>query len=36
MDLMKALPDNCSVNTVQHVTIEEIVLSVDPIDAPID
>jgi hypothetical protein len=35
-DLVNALPDSSSVNTVQHTTIEEAVFSVDPIDAPID
>jgi hypothetical protein len=34
-DLIKALPGNSSVNTVQHATIEEAVFSVDPTDAPI-
>jgi hypothetical protein len=36
MDLINALPDNSSVNTVQHATIEEAVFSVDPTDASID
>jgi hypothetical protein len=31
--LTKALPGNSSVNTVQHATIGEAVLSVDPTDA---
>jgi hypothetical protein len=35
-DLINSLPDNSSVNTVQHATIEEAVSSVDPTDAPID
>jgi hypothetical protein len=35
-DLINALPGNSSVNTVQHVTIEEAVFSVDRTDAPID
>jgi hypothetical protein len=30
------LPDNSSVNTVRHATIEETVFSVDPTDAPND
>jgi hypothetical protein len=30
------LPDNSSVNTAQHATIEEAVFSVNPTDAPID
>jgi hypothetical protein len=36
MDLINALSGNSSVNTVQHATIEEVVFSVDPTDAPID
>jgi hypothetical protein len=36
MDLIKALPDNGSVNMVQDATIEEAVFSVDLTDAPID
>jgi hypothetical protein len=35
-DLINALPDNNSVNIVQHATIEETVFSVDPTDTPID
>jgi hypothetical protein len=35
-DLVNALPDNSSVNTGQHATIEEVVFSVDPTDAPMD
>jgi hypothetical protein len=35
-DLMNALPGNSSVNAVQHVTIEEAVVSVDPTDSPTD
>jgi hypothetical protein len=35
-DLINAFPGNSSVNTVQHETIEEVVFSVDPTDAPID
>jgi rhodanese-related sulfurtransferase len=35
-DLVKALPDNSSVNTAQHATIEEAVFSVDLTDVPID
>jgi hypothetical protein len=35
-DLINVLPCNSSVNTVQHVTIEEAVFSVDPTDALID
>jgi hypothetical protein len=35
MDLIKALPGNGSVNTVQQATIEEVVFSVDPTDMPI-
>jgi hypothetical protein len=35
-DLINALPGNSSVNTVQHVTIEEAAFSVDPTKAPID
>jgi hypothetical protein len=35
-DLINELPGNSSVNTVQHATIEEAVLSLDPTDAPID
>jgi hypothetical protein len=34
-DLINALPGNSSVNTVQHATIEEVVFSVYPTDAPI-
>jgi hypothetical protein len=34
--LVNALPDNRSINTVQHATIEEAVFSVDPTDEPID
>jgi hypothetical protein len=34
--MINALPGNSSVNTVQHATIEEAVLSVDPTDAPIE
>jgi hypothetical protein len=36
MDLINALPGNSSVNTVTHATIEEVMFSVDPTDAPID
>jgi hypothetical protein len=36
MDLINALSGNSFVNTDQHVTIEEAVLSVDPTDAPVD
>jgi hypothetical protein len=36
MDLINALPDNSSVNTVQHTTVEEAVFSVDPTEAPVD
>jgi hypothetical protein len=36
MNLINALPDNSSVNTVQHATIEEAVFSVDLTDAPIN
>jgi hypothetical protein len=35
-EVINALPDNSSVNTVQHATIEEAVFFVDRIDAPID
>jgi hypothetical protein len=35
-DLINAFPGNSSVNAVQHATIEDAVLSVDPTDAPID
>jgi hypothetical protein len=35
MDLINALPGSSSVDTVQHMTIQEAVFSVDPIDAPI-
>jgi hypothetical protein len=35
-DLNNALPGNSSVNTVQNATIEEVVFSVDPTDAPVD
>jgi hypothetical protein len=35
-DLINALPVNSSVNMAQHATIEEIVVSVDPTDAPVD
>jgi hypothetical protein len=35
-DLINALPGNNSVNTVQHATIEGVVFSVDPTDAPVD
>jgi hypothetical protein len=35
-DFVKALPDNSSVNTVQHTTIEEAVFSSDPTDAPMN
>jgi hypothetical protein len=35
-DLINALPDNISVNTVQHATIEEAVFRVYLTDAPID
>jgi hypothetical protein len=34
--LISALPGNISVNTVQHITIEEAVFSEDPTDAPIN
>jgi hypothetical protein len=34
--MINALPGNSSVNTVQHATIEEVVFSVEPIDASID
>jgi hypothetical protein len=34
-NLINALPGNSSVNTVQHVTMEKAVFSVDPTDAPI-
>jgi hypothetical protein len=34
-DLVNALPGNGSVNTVQHVTIEEAVFSLDPTEVPI-
>jgi hypothetical protein len=34
--LINALPGNSSVNTVQEATIEKVVFSVDPTDAPID
>jgi hypothetical protein len=34
-DLIKVLPGNSSVNTVQHATIEEAVFSVDPTGGPI-
>jgi hypothetical protein len=33
--LMNALPGSCSVNTVKHATIEEVVFSVGSTDAPI-
>jgi hypothetical protein len=36
MDLINALPDNSSVNTVQHATTVEAVFSADLTDAPID
>jgi hypothetical protein len=36
VDLINALPGNCSENTIQHATIEEAVFSVYPTDAPID
>jgi hypothetical protein len=35
-DFINAWPGNSSVNTAQHVIIEEAVFSVDPTDAPID
>jgi hypothetical protein len=35
-DLISASTGNSSVNTVQHATTEEVVISVDPTDAPID
>jgi hypothetical protein len=35
-DLVNAMPDNSSVNTVQHARIEEDMFSIDPTDAPID
>jgi hypothetical protein len=35
-NLINALPGNCSVNMVQHATIEEAVFSIEPADAPID
>jgi hypothetical protein len=34
-DLINALPGKSSVNTIQHATIEDAVISVDPTDAPI-
>jgi hypothetical protein len=35
-NLIKALLGNSPVNTVQHATIEKVVFSVDPTNAPID
>jgi hypothetical protein len=35
-DLITALPDNNSVITVQHTTLEKAVFSVDPTDATVD
>jgi hypothetical protein len=35
-DFLNALPDNSSVNTIQHATVHEAVFSVDPTDVPID
>jgi hypothetical protein len=34
--MMNALSGNSSVNTAQHATVDEVVSSVDPTDAPID
>jgi hypothetical protein len=34
--LINALPGNSSINTAQHVTVDEAVFSVDPTDAPKD
>jgi hypothetical protein len=36
INLINALSGNSSVNIVQHATIEEAVISVDPTTAPID